>query len=86
MRDAEIVLVCNGESDPCHKNILTGANGAAEDREDTVFFLKEPVERVFPSVVKPGTCIWPPLLYAENIEIMFVTLKPLIWTPRRTQL
>ena len=26
MRDADFVLVCNGESVPCHKNILSGAS------------------------------------------------------------
>jgi len=26
MRDADFILVCNGESVPCHKNILTGAS------------------------------------------------------------
>ena len=26
MRDADFVLVCNGESVPCHKNIITGAS------------------------------------------------------------
>ncbi len=52
MREAEIFLVCNDESVPCHKNIVTGASEAAEDREDTLFFLKEPDVRVFLSVVK----------------------------------